>query len=161
MTRTETRRLLVEIRDELAELSHLKETLDAARSDFARHTPDTLEQGGIALALHDFYNGVENVFRRIALELGEGVPGGDDWHVRLLRNMALQLPDVRPPVIQAETRLALEEFLRFRHIVRHTYGHGLEWERVSALLDRFEDTYAAFIADVKGFIVFLEAMAAE
>jgi hypothetical protein len=92
------------------------------------------------------------------LELGEGLPSGDDWHARLLRNMALDIPDLRPPFIDIETWNVLEEFLRFRHVVRHSYGHSLDWVRTSDLLLRLDDAYQCFEADARRFVGFLEAM---
>jgi hypothetical protein len=139
----------------------VKNTLDVARADFAHLRPTLLEQGGVALNLHAFYNGVENILRRVALELGEGLPGGDDWHARLLRNMTLDIPGLRPPLIGTETRNALEELLRFRHVVRHAYGHDLDWIRVEDLLNRSSNAYDLFVADTMQFVRFLEEMATD
>ena len=161
MTELEVRRLIAEIRDELSALAKVKALLEEARARFAERAPDPLELGGIALSLHAFYNGVENLFRRVALELGEGLPGGDDWHSQLLRNMALEMPRVRPRVISEQTRDSLEEFLRFRHVVRHTYGHELKWRRMRELLDSFGPAYTEFVKDAEEFLRFLEAMAEE
>jgi hypothetical protein len=158
MTEPEIRRLILEIRDELAGLEEVKDTLDQAQTEFTRHPPTPLERGGIALALHDFYNGAENVLRRVALELGEGLPSGDDWHIRLLRNMSFELHGVRPPLLSGDTATGLEEYLRFRHVVRHTYGQDLDWGRIEALLSRFDGTYQAVIDDVERFVDFLQAM---
>lgn len=159
MTELEIRRLITEIRDELSALAKVKALLEEAHARFAACTPEPLALGGIALTLHTFYNGVENLFRRIALELGEGLPGGEDWHSQLLRNMALEIPRVRPRVISEETRDRLEEFLRFRHLVCHTYGHELQWQRIRDLLDSFAPAYTGFVKDTEEFLHFLEAIA--
>lgn len=159
MNEIKVRRLITELRDELAELAKVKAILDEAQAQFAERTPNPLELSGIALNLHDFYNGVENLFRRVALGLGEGLPIGSDWHSRLLRNMALQIPQVRPRVITEETQRKLEEFLRFRHLVRHTYGHDLKWAEVRNRLNSLGPAYTDFIEDAEGFLSFLEAMA--
>lgn len=159
MTGLEIRRLITEIQAELSELAKVKAVLDEADAQFANRTPDFLELSGIALSLHDFYNGIENLFRRIALELGEGVPTGSGWHSQLLKNMALDIPQVRPRVITQETRSKLDEYLRFRHLVRHTYSHELDWKRIRGLLDNLGTVYAEFVSDVEEFLRFLEAMA--
>ena len=74
MTELEIRRLASEIRGELSALAEVRTLLEEARVQFAQRAPGPLELGGIALNLHAFYNGVENLFRRVALELGEGLP---------------------------------------------------------------------------------------
>ncbi|MDH7486698.1 MAG: hypothetical protein QHJ81_10540 [Anaerolineae bacterium] len=161
MTELEIRRLISEIRDELSALAKVRALLEEAHKRFAEHAPGSLELGGIALHLHAFYNGVENIFRRVALELGEGLPGGEDWHSQLLRNMAMEIPRVRPRVISEETRDRLEEFLRFRHVVRHAYGHELKWRWLQELLDGFGPAYTGFVEDSEEFLRFLEVMAEE
>lgn len=159
MTELEIRRLVSEIQDELLALAKIKDLLDNAYARFIDHPPEPLELGGIALNLHAFYNGVENIFRRVALDLGEGLPGGEEWHSQLLKNMALEIPRLRPRLIRPETRDRLEEFLRFRHVVRHTYGHELKWQLIQDLLARFSPAYMAFVADSERFLQFLETMA--
>lgn len=158
MNEIEIRRLIIEIRDELSALAKVKAVLDEAQAQFAKRPPNPLEMGGIALNLHDFYNGVENLLRRVALGLGEGLPIGSDWHSRLLKNMALPIPQVRPKVIAEETQKELEEFLRFRHLVRHTYGHDLKWAEVRNRLNSLGPVYKDFVEDIEEFLSFLEAM---
>jgi len=88
--------------------------------------------GGI---LHDFYCGVERIFRHIAIRIDEDLPGGADWHVQLLQRMATDIETVRPAILDRETARQLDEYLRFRHLFRNVYGFDLEWERCRELLD--------------------------
>ena len=53
-----------------------------------------------ASMFHDFYNGAERIFLRVAAELG-GVPRGEQWHRQLLQDMTLDLDDLRPAVLAA------------------------------------------------------------
>lgn len=76
----------------------------------------------VALNLHDFYTGLERVFHHIAATLDEVVPESRDWHQELLRQMAEERPQIRPAVISEETRESLDEYLRFRHVVRNIYA---------------------------------------
>jgi len=111
------------------------------------------------LSLHAFYSGIENLFRRVAQEMGEGLPRGNSWHSQLLRNMALEIPQVRPRVIREETRDRLEEFLRFRHVVRHAYGYELKWRRMWDLLDSSDPAYTEFVKGAEKFLCFLDDLA--
>ena len=44
----------------------------------------TLELAGVATLLHNFYNGTENIIKRILIEKGVTIPQGSSWHKELL-----------------------------------------------------------------------------
>ena len=102
--------------------------------------------------LHDFYNGVERVFVRIARELNGGVPRGDQWDRDLVDDMTLDIPEVRPAVIDQGLARTLGEYLRFRHVFRNVYGGVLEAERMASLEKRLPETLAAFRDRVETFV---------
>jgi len=151
-------RLSAEIQEELVLLQQIQEQANSAQARFNATPPDGLELRGVAAILQDFYNGAENVFKRIAGELNGGLPSGANWHVQLLRDMTLDLPGLRPAVIRQTTANQLKEYLDFRHVFRHAYGFPLQWEPIKGLLARFAAAYEPFVADVQQFIHFLQAM---
>ena len=73
--------------------------------------------------------------------------------------MALEIPQVRPRVIKKETRDRLEEFMRFRYVVRHPYGYELKELRMRDLLDSFDPAYTEFVKDAEEFLCFLDDLA--
>ncbi|GFP32197.1 hypothetical protein HKBW3S42_00502 [Candidatus Hakubella thermalkaliphila] len=152
-------RLAAEIRRELKDIAKVKKEALSALEVFQKKQPKLLEVRGTAGILHDFYNGMENVFGRISDELDGGIPAGENWHRVLLSNMAMQVSDIRPQVITQDTEQMLDEFLRFRHLCRHGYGHQLEWERIRELLEKVEVAYSSFENDLTAFMSFLETLA--
>ena len=54
----------------------------------ALNPPNDHELSALAAMLHSFYNGIENIFKRIALQLGDRSPGSESWHRELLDRMA-------------------------------------------------------------------------
>jgi hypothetical protein len=40
--------------------------------------------------------------------------------------MSLDVPDVRPPVLQTETAARLDEYRKFRHRIRNIYATNLD-----------------------------------
>lgn len=116
---------------------------------------------GIALHLHNFYTGAERVFNAIALDVEEGVPTGADWHRQLLDQMAIALPEVRPPVIRPATQVQLDEFRRFRHVVRSSYAYQLEPERVIALAQKLAEVTQNLTHDCQAFCEGLQVADAE
>ena len=84
--------------------------------------------------LHDFYTGIEKFFESIAKEIDDRIPMGEELDSELLRQMTLDIPGLRPPVITASTEKKLLEFLGFRHLFRKRYGFELDWQKLRKLL---------------------------
>ena len=58
-----------------------------------------IELSALAAMLHSFYNGIENILKRIALELDDPMPGGESWHKELLDCMTLPTwEEIRSPL---------------------------------------------------------------
>lgn len=141
------RRLAAEIEEELGSLELLRE-----QSAEVPQGEDSFTLRARGSILHDFYNGVERVFTRIAEELNGGLPQGDRWHQQLLKDMSLEIPGVRPAVIDARLANSLAEYLRFRHVFRNVYGFVLEAERMRPIEERLPVVLKAFREQVRAFL---------
>ena len=120
----------------LFELSQLKELLGAYRQliDKASDTPPgKVEIAALASMLHSFYNGVENVFKRIALESDGAFPTGPSWHNDLLEGMARATANRRAAISQ-QLQERLWDYLAFRHVFRSVYSFLLQWDRMAPLV---------------------------
>lgn len=87
-----------------------------------------------ALNLHDFYAGIERVFQQIGATVDGNIPAGSNWHRELLQQMQTDLPELRPPVLSEEMGRMLDEFLRFRHVLRNIYAFQFDPERIARLV---------------------------
>jgi len=130
------RRLQSEINEEISFLDELCKELEVLRPRLRKGKVSVLDLRAAGSILHDFYNGVENIFRRIAQELNGGLPAGEEWHKQLLTDMALSIKDTRPPVISSKLKQELYKYLGFRHVFRNIYGFSLEEERIKALVEQ-------------------------
>ena len=113
------------IRGEVPELGR---AVDRARQGWvhAQQTPDEFAYlDSVALNLHAFYSGVERLFELIARHVDRTLPDSDTWHRDLLYQMADDLPEARPAVVSQKTMQSLDEFRRFRHVVRRVYTINL------------------------------------
>ena len=100
------------------ELDNVQKLVSEAR-EWMHQPPDWPEMVRVRTAgsiLHDFYCGIERIFRYIALQIDEDLPAGADWHIQLLHRMATPIETVRPAVLDHETMRQLDEYLRFRHL---------------------------------------------
>jgi hypothetical protein len=114
-----------------------------------------------ALNLHDFYAGLERIFYHIASTIDRSVPSGHEWHRELLRQMGLGIPTIRPAVLTAETIKSVDEFLRFRHIVRNIYAFEFDPERINQLVGRLRPTFTRVRSELLAFADFLDDLARE
>ena len=98
-----------------------------------------LREGGelveaAALRLHSFYTAVERCLLLISRVVNGGTPSkGEGWHRRLLERMATAT-EQRPAVFKEATQVGLQEYLRFRHLVRNLYADELRPEPIALLL---------------------------
>jgi hypothetical protein len=87
-----------------------------------------------ALNLQAFYTGLERIFQQIARSIDEGLPTEDSWHVELLLQKAREIADVRPAILSPKSIAGLDEFCKFRHIVRNVYATNLDPEKMKNLV---------------------------
>lgn len=144
------RRLAREIESELSDLERLSNELETTP-----RTDDSISLRARGSILHDFYTGTERIFMRVADELDGGTPKGDHWHAQLLRNMSLDLPDIRPAVITHELMASLGEYLRFRHVFRNNYGFVLETERIRPLEEKMHSVLNELRLQIRDFLSWL------
>ena len=121
--------------------------------------PNEIELSAPAAVLHSFYTGIENILKRVAVELDREPIGGEAWHRDLLLRMT-QPRSGRPAVLSSALHDALLDYLGFRHFFRHAYSFDLDWQKMSPLvlnlektlrdLEKALDEFLAATADVDG-----------
>lgn len=113
--------------------------------------------GTVALNLQSFYTAGERIFLLVARLVDNSVPTGDNWHQQLLAQMSVAISELRQPVLRETTQLNLDEFRRFRHVVRSRYAHQLDPEWVIALAEKLADVSQELIQDCQAFCEGLKA----
>jgi uncharacterized tellurite resistance protein B-like protein len=150
------------IRQDLAEIERIVLRVERA--------VDAAHQGGIhpdlcvdsaALNLHDCYSGIERLFEQVASTVDQSVPSTRDWHRDLLRQMTVAVPGLRPQVVSSDTATGLDEYRRFRHVVRNVYAFNLDPERVAQLAADLRPAVARASGELQAFAAFLEGVASE
>jgi len=145
-----------EIDDELKHIYHLKNQI--------REVNEIINNSNIvtriyASILSDFYMASERIFKLIAKEVDEELPETDDWHKKLLRQMSVEIPEIRPAVIDKKLYLLLEEYLKFRHLVRNIYGFQLDYKRFSHLVLDIDTAISEMVKQVNSFLNKMEEIA--
>lgn len=61
-------------------------------------------------------------------------PKGEQWHIELLRQMTLDIPEIRPPVLTSEIAEQLDEYRKFRHLIRNIYTINIVPQRLAEIV---------------------------
>ncbi len=138
------------VEDELTALERVTQKMAELLAQRAE-PPTWIELRAVASILHEFYNGVERIFERIAVGLGEGVPQGAYWHADLLAQMAAVREGKRSAVVDEPLRAWLKEYLEFRHFFRHAYGYTLEWGQLRWKAESLSDTFNMLREQLRAF----------
>jgi hypothetical protein len=134
---------LAELREDVAiELEALKtivQELISLRADVADHDLTVRELTAAAAFLAQFYNGVENILKRLSSYHNVPLPTGETWHVDLFRRFC------SPP------------YRRFRHVAFHSYGFQIEWSRMAEGVARVEHVFSQLTAKLTEYLQTLES----
>lgn len=145
------------IKKELKYLQKVVERADRAIQAARRRPEDQdLYLDSAVLNLHDYYAGVERIFEQIGTTVDGHIPKGATWHRDLLQQMQTEVENLRPPVLSQEAGKSLDEFLRFRHVVRNIYAFHFDAKRVERLVDQMQPTLGQVQVELLTFVSFLE-----
>jgi hypothetical protein len=101
-----------------------------------------VELAAIAAFLHNSYNGIENILKRILYYKEVKLKTDATWHKELLKTAA------ETGVISTNLHETLSGYLSFRHFFVHAYSFTLRWEEIKPLVERIDDTLKTFKASV-------------
>ena len=153
---------LLELRDDLRRERQRLARLVASLADLLPRLAaggETVEAA--ALRLHSFYTGVERALLLVSRTVNGGTPRqGEGWHRRLLERMAMAT-ELRPAVLREPTQRSLQEYLRFRHLVRNLYSDELRPEPIAVLLRELPAVWKALEADLVSLEGWLEGLVRE
>lgn len=116
-----------------AVLSELKSIVKTEKSNYS-----IAELAAIATFVHNVYNGIENIIKRILAFRKIDQKDTPTWHKDMLK-MSLDIG-----VISGDLYNVLSNYLSFRHFFIHSYSLTLRWEELKPLVDDIESTLSRF-----------------
>lgn len=102
----------------------------------------TAELAAVATFIHNCYNGIENVLKRIYYYSRLETKDTPTWHKDLLK-AALD-----KGIITEGLYNSLSIYLSFRHFFVHAYSFTLRWEELKPLADDIADTIKRFKSEI-------------
>ncbi len=85
----------------------------------------------------NFYNGIENILKRISKEYYLTMPKGESWHKELLV-LSFNPPKGKIPILNQGIVERLHPYRNFRHRFISGYGFQLRGEKMLDLVDNIE-----------------------
>jgi hypothetical protein len=113
--------------------------------------PDYIEISATAQILHSFYNGVESVIVLILKNIGEKLPNDIKWHKALLE-IAFGNNTKNFKIFRDNIKDTMNDYLNFRHFIRHSYSSELKWKDMEKLVKNIEESWKIIKEDFNNFI---------
>lgn len=154
------RQLAGRVRSEIEEVQRVLFRLEEGWRR-AQRSADDYYLDGVALNLHGFYGGLERIFERIAVVVDGEKPAGENWHQIILKQMTVEVPEVRPAVISQKMREKLDEYRAFRHVARNIYTFSLDPAKMKHLVVHGSACFKDVKSELLAFADFLEQQASK
>lgn len=122
------------------EQKHIEETLRCIKQIRATLPPDKDDHAtepALGTYLMNFYNGIENILKRICKVYYETFPAGANWHKELL-DMSYMPPEEKGAIFSKEIVVRLYQYKNFRHRFVSGYGFQLKAEKMMELVNEVE-----------------------
>lgn len=107
------------------------------RSKFRPHAKDYTIEPAMGTYLMNFYNGIENILKRIGKEYYQTMPKGESWHKELLV-LSANPPQGKIPLFNKQILERLYSYRNFRHRFVSGYGFQLKGEKMLELIDNVQ-----------------------
>lgn len=120
---------------------------------------DDLYVDAAALNIHGFYAGLERIFALIADRVDGSLPSGPNWHHDLLRQIAAEMPGIRPAALMSDLVPTLDRYRGFRHVVRNVYAYVLDPRLIAVLVEDLPETNERLHTELAVFADALETIA--
>lgn len=146
-----------EILIELENIDTVVKEVVALRNDLGTREPTVREKTAGAAFLSEFYNGIENILKRISYFYEVPLPSGDTWHVDLFKRFCKPPYDPLPILFDEALESALSPFRKFRHVFFHGYGFYMDWERMRDGVMTVDEIFARFQSSLHSFMQALES----
>lgn len=113
--------------------------------------PSDHQMAAVGAYLANYYNGVENILKRLVQSFEANLPSGANWHAELLFMFQEGNAKALAPIINAEMFKELKNYLAFRHLFVHGYAIVLKWDRLRPNAENAPKLFAAFSLRIRDF----------
>ena len=102
--------------------------------------------------LAQFYNGIENILKRICKLKKVELPKDELWHLKLFKMFCQPQHKNLPLLFDKSLENDFASYRRFRHIVHHGYGFQLKWEIMKEGISKIDYVFNLFCEKLERFL---------
>lgn len=110
----------------------------------------------IAYQIHNLYCATEDLLKIVASCFENNISNTSQWHSLLLQRMTMEIPNIRPAFLSANTYAILNNLRGFRHFFRHAYSATIEYEQLKINLDKALKLKGNLDTDIDQFLLRLD-----
>jgi len=133
-----------EIDIELEAMELIVKELVSLGQDLESREPTVREKTAAAAFLSQFYNGIENILKRISYYHDVPLPEGENWHIELFQRFSPNATFDLPQLFDNEFAGDVAPYRRFRHVAFHSYGFNMEWNRMKEGVENIRKIFDEF-----------------
>lgn len=123
-----------DVLDEEKAIDETIERLREIRGKFDPRKQDNLTEPAMGTYLMNFYNGIENILKRVSKEYYLIMPKGNSWHKELIV-LSYDAPEGKIPIFDQGLAERIIPYKNFRHRFISGYGFQLKGEKMLELID--------------------------
>ena len=103
----------------------------------------TANLASMAVFIHNAYNGMENILKRVLLSKNVPIKDSPTWHKDVLK------ASLDHGIIDRRLFDAMSDYLSFRHFFVHSYVFTLKWEELKPLTVNLKGTLNDFKSAIR------------
>lgn len=126
---------------ELESISIVVAELIALRDEWQDQEPTLRDKTAAATFFAQFYNGIENILKRICKYHSVEMPDSASWHMDLFELFCDPPHSPLPMLFDSTLEMEIAPFRKFRHLAHHVYGFHLDWNRLKQGIDKIEGVH--------------------
>lgn len=137
------------------ELKNIRNTIDELLlliNDIGDSEPNPWQKNAAALYCVQFYNGIENIFKRIIRNYSIQMPKSERSHSEIFEWFSTDKKNNLPKLITKDIRDYILAFMRIRHLVIHNYSTQYEWKRLKIAIIAMPNIFFSFSSNVDDFL---------
>lgn len=103
--------------------------------------PDNIQKAAMNQFISEFYNGIENILKRICKYSNVIVPYGDDSHIKLFNLFVTGGNTSLPVLFVPEIAEEFKKIRKFRHFIIHGYSFKMDWLYLKDSIPQIDSLY--------------------